>query len=437
MPQAPDLEQVVLGALMLEAACFSEVADLLKPEAFYVEGHQILYRLIQHMHEHGDAVDILTVTNLAKSRGVLETVGGPFYISQLTNRVSSTFHLREHSLIILQKFIAREQIRIGSELIKRGYDESFDVFDNNAEALMEISRLNEWGQAEARSAAEISKEVVDTTEPDRAVPTYFPHLDEFIRLEPGTVTIVGARPGMGKTAFAISLAWRHVKMGGTAYFASMEMRDRGLVNRLICGECGVPVWLAKRRKLSDAQTETMANFAITENKPLLRLLVDEAPCLDTQALQSRVDRAKRKQMASLVIVDYLQLMTVRGEKFKDRYHRVTAVSEQLRIVAKQSGIPWVVISQLNRGDRGAVRRPSMNDLRESGQIEQDAEGILLLHRPKYYDPQADDTLEVIVAKNRDGKDGIANLWFDGDGIRVVDQTTTHETTSTSYADAPF
>ncbi len=419
-PQALEMECAVLGALMLERDAYSEVADVLRSEAFYDTANGIIYALISDLHRRGDPVDILTVTQAAKARGCLADIGGPVHVAELTNGVASGANIRYHAMIVVQKFMAREAIRIGIELQRQGYADTTDVFDMLAGAAGDIMHLNEFASPSDRSAAEIAREVVDTTEPDRGVPTHYPDLDRIFRMEPGTVTIVGARPGMGKTAFAVSLAWRHARMGGSVFFASMEMRDRGLVNRLICGESGVPVWKAKRRQLNGEQTQRMASFAIDHHAALERLRIDETAAMDTQSLAARIDRSKRKRGTTLVVVDYLQLMNVRGERFKSPFDRVSGVSEQLRIIAKQCDLPLVVLSQLSRGEKGAVRRPSMTDLRQSGQIEQDAEGILLLHRPKYYDRTAGDELEVIVAKNRDGGDGVVNLLFDGEGIRVVD-----------------
>lgn len=425
LPSAVELERAVLGALMI-APLIHEVGDLLAAKMFYDPAHAKVFQCIVELGKRGDPVDIWTVSQEAKSHGWLAEIGGMHYVSTLTNGIASGANIRAHAFVIVRQFIAREIVSISHEARRAAVDPTANIFDVLGGAQMDLSRLNELGAPTERNAAEVAREVVDNKFPDRGQETGYPALDVKYRHEPGTMTIVGARPGMGKTAFMMGLAWRSACMGINPFIASMEMKDRGLVNRLICGECGIPVWQAKRGKLSDRQDMERATFYQTRHKELESILIDESPSLDTQSLLARVERAKRKHGTGIVFVDYLQLMNVRGERFKSRYERVTAVSEQLRIIAKQTDLPFVVLSQLSRqaagkpGEKAVVRRPAISDLRESGQIEQDAEAILLLHRPAYYDQEAGNELEVIVAKNRDGADGPVELAFDAEGVRVVD-----------------
>ncbi len=423
LPAAPDIEALILAGLLMQADTWHEVSDMLRPEMFSDARHRTIFRVLGGMHRRGQPVDLATVFEAARSSGDLNACGGVVYLSDLTNRLASTKNIRAHALIVVQKHMAREQHRVGADMMRRAMDETCDVFDTCAEVLAEVGRLGELAQPAERTAAEVAQEVVNPG-PDQAVRTGFADLDRRIRLERGAVTIVGARPAMGKSAFAISLAWRHALSGGVPLFVSLEMRDHGLVNRLVCGEVGVSVWRSKRRELNDQETERMARWAMENDEALGRMVIDESAAMDTTTLHARVDRLKRTRGVSMVLVDYLHLLTMRGERFKSRYDRITAVSEQLRVMAKQTGLPFVVLSQLSRGEKaggGTPRLPSMSDLRESGQIEQDAETILLLHRPAYYDPAADNTLQVVVAKSRDGKDGIAELAFDAEGVRVVDK----------------
>lgn len=438
-PQAPDLEQAVLGAAMLESRAAEDVADILRPEFFYVEANRVIYAAIERLRDRRDPIDILTVTQELRASGDLSTAGGAFYISQLTSKVASSANVQYHARIIAQAYIGREIIALSEEARERAYNPSYDVFDTLSGTGDRIMRLNALGQGSERLASDVADEVVNGNAPDLSVRSHFPDLDRFHRMEVG-VNIVGARPGMGKTAFALSVAWRTIAIGKTpVFFASLEMPAASLVNRLVCGECGVPVWAAKRREHSARDREAMGRWHVTNGEHLSRLVIDDTAALDTASLSARVDRAKRTHGVGLVIVDYLQLLNVRGEKFKDRYSRVTAVSERLRILAKESGIPVMALSQLNRSSAkdGSHRRPSMADLRESGQIEQDADTILLLHRENYYDKNAPNDLEVIVAKNRDGEDGIVTLGFDGTGARVVDKSPWDPAPSKAVNDEPF
>lgn len=420
-PQAPELEQAVIGACMLETSALSDVADLLPRRAFYVEAHGLLWDAIAYLYRQRCPVDILTVTQECKRRGTLDILGGPFYISQLTNKVASSANVIYHAHLILQAFIGREAIRIGSQLVDRAYDAHTDVFDLLSGAGSEIRLLNEHGVKQARTMAEIMPEVVDNTGPDRGVPFGYEDIDKKLRGEPGTVTIIGARPAMGKTAFMMSAAWRQAKAGRRPYIAEMEMRDRNLATRLCCGECHIPVWKAKRRLLDEQDIDNMAAWHVANGDALSRLLVDESASMKVSSLAARLDRAKRRDGIDVVWIDYIGLLQP-SDKQRPGYDRMTAISNELRVLAKEIDLPFIVLAQLSRPVKGhAVKPPVLTDLRDSGEIEQDAEAVAFLHRPKYYDPVEDDTVQFIVAKNRDGEDGIAYMDFDGAGVRMIDK----------------
>lgn len=422
-PQAPELEQAVLGACMLEAHHLSDVADLLTPQAFYVAAHAHLWTAIIALYSQRCPIDILTVTHECKRRSTLDIVGGPFYISQLTNKVSGSANVVYHAHLILQAYISREAIRIGSDMARGANDPRSDIFDLLAGAGSEIRMLNEFGVKQARTMAEIMPEVVDNTSKDRGVRTGFDSIDGKLRLEPGTVTIIGARPAMGKTAFMLSSAWRQAKAGHRPYVVEMEMRDSNLATRLACGECKIPVWKAKRRQMDGQDIETLAHWHIAQGEPLSRLLVDETASMRVSALAARLDRAKRKNGVDVVWIDYIGLLQP-SEKQRPGYDRMTAISNELRVLAKEIDLPFAVLAQLSRPVKGAtVTAPKLTDLRDSGEIEQDAEAVAFLHRPKYYDASADETVQFIIAKNRDGEDGLAEMDFDGQGIRMIDKPT--------------
>lgn len=407
---------------MLESHHIAEVADILHARAFYVASHGHLWTAIAALYAQRCPIDILTVTQECKRRDTLDAVGGPFYISQLTNTVSGSANVVYHAHLVLQCFIGREAIRIGSELMDRAYDSTNDVFDLIAGAGSEIRLLNEFGVKQARTMADIMPEVVDNQAPDRGIRFGFPAIDDHMRLEPGTVTIIGARPGMGKTAFMLSSAWRQAQYGHRPYVVEMEMKDRNLATRLICGECEIPVWKAKRRQLHPVDVDKMAAWHIGQGDRLARLVVDETASMRVSALAARLDRAKRREGIDVVWIDYIGLLQP-SEKQRPGYDRMTAISNELRVLAKEIDLPFAVLAQLSRPVKGAgVKRPGLTDLRDSGEIEQDAEAVAFLHRPKYYDDAADDTVEFIRAKNRDGEDGIDELMFDGPGVRMLDKS---------------
>lgn len=420
-PSAPEIEQAILGACLLNPECVADVADILHPRVFYATDHGHIWAAIASLYAQRCPIDTLTVTQECKRRDTLEAAGGMFAISKLTTGIGSSSNVVYHAHLILQCFIGREAIRIGSELMERAYDSTNDVFDLIAGAGSEIRLLNEFGVKQARTMADIMPEVVDNTSKDRGIRMGFDSIDGKMRLEPGTVTIIGARPAMGKTAFMLSSAWRQAKAGHKPYVVEMEMRDSNLATRLACGECKIPVWKAKRRLMDEQDIDTLAKWHIAQGDPLSRLLVDETASMKVSALAARLDRAKRRNGIDVVWIDYIGLLQP-SEKQRPGYDRMTAISNELRVLAKEIDLPFAVLAQLSRPVKGAaVSAPKLTDLRDSGEIEQDAEAVAFLHRPKYYDASADDTVQFIIAKNRDGEDGPAELDFDGQGIRMIDK----------------
>lgn len=420
--ESTDLERAVLGAAMLSSDVVPDLADILAPKMFFGHGHGHLWGAIMDLYAKRDPIDLLTVTMRLKARGHLETCGGPIYIAQLTNGVSSGSNAAYHARIIIQQWISRETARIGEAMMRRGIDNVSDPFDVLTEAAAEIRLLNEHSTGDERTMAEIMPEVIDNTGPDRGVRFGYPDIDKMLRAEPGTVTIIGARPGMGKTAFMLSSAKRQAWLGHHPYLAEMEMRDTGLATRLACGECSIPVWKAKRKAMDQHDLDKLARWHVEHGEQLGRMLINETPSMNTASLAARLDRAKRKSGIDVVWIDYIGLMQP-NEKQKDAYHRMSKISNELRVLAKDMDMPFIVLAQLSRPVKGsAVSAPKLTDLRDSGEIEQDAEAVAFIHRPAYYDPAADDTVEFIVAKNRDGQDGKADLWFDGPGVRIMDKS---------------
>lgn len=429
-PNDPALEKAVLGACMLNAECVADIVEILTARAFFFPAHGLLWTAIASLYAQRCPIDMLTVTQECKRRESLSTVGGALYISQLTNNVTGTgtVNVVYHAHLILKMFVSREAIRIASELRERAFEPALDPFDLLAGAGSEIRMLNEFGIKQARPMSEIMTDAVDNRSPDRGICFGFPAIDAHMRLEPGTVTIIGARPGMGKTAFMLSSAWRQAQDGHRPYVVEMEMKEVNLATRLVCGECGIPVWKKKRRLLDQHDEAKMSKWHVDNGGVTARMLVDETASMRVSALAARLDRAKRKQQIDVVWIDYIGLLQP-SEKQRPGYDRMTAISNELRVLAKELDLPFAVLAQLNRPMKGAaVKRPGLTDLRDSGEIEQDAEAVAFLHRPKYYDMAADDTVEYIRAKNRDGDDGMDELWFDAPGVRMLDKPV--------FADAP-
>lgn len=428
-PQAPELEQSVLGAVLLDGSCMAEVADVLTDAVFYVPANALVWKAMANMYAVRAPIDILTVTQWLTRQGNLQAVGGAFYISKLTNTVGGTANLHYHARILVQYHLKRESIRIGSELMKAGYDGTEDPFSSLESAQSEIRVLNEFGGCEDVTMSSMMPQVVDGPYVDTGVPFGFVDLDQKIRAEPGTVTIVAARPGMGKTSFMLSSAWRQATLNYRPYIVELEMKSQNLARRLVCGECGIPVELLKRNKLTTADHERMAVWSVKpENATCMdRMFINPSASMTTSVLAARIDRARRKENIDVVWVDYMGLLQP-SERQKDAYHRMTKISNELRVMAKEMNLPFIVLAQLSRPPKGStIHRPSLTDLRDSGEIEQDCEAALFLHRPDYYmdrshpDYQPDNTFETIIGKHRDGDLTTVPLSFQATLARVVDR----------------
>lgn len=438
-PQATDLEEAVLGALMLEKNALTEVIDILKPETFYVEAHQRIFEAIYRLFQKNSPIDLLTVISELRSMGVLEIVGGAYYITHLTDRVVSAANIEYHARIISQKYIQRELIKVSSEIINNAYDETSDIFDllDHAEkSLFEIAQNNL--RRDTRKVDDIMREAVvslealrDRTDSLTGVPSGFTALDRMTSgWQPSDLVIIAARPAMGKTAFVLSCARNAaVQHDKPVAVFSLEMSSVQLVNRLISGETEIEQEKLRRGNLADHEWEQLhARIGKLSTAPLL---IDDTPALNIFEFRAKCRRLKAQYDIQLVIVDYLQLMHGKGDgKGGNREQEIGSISRSLKSVAKELNIPVIALSQLSRAVEnrpGASKRPMLSDLRESGSIEQDADMVLFLYRPEYYGLTEDEfgnstagLGEVIIAKHRNGETGSVNLRFVGKYVKFTD-----------------
>jgi replicative DNA helicase len=418
-PQAVDLEEAVLGAIMLEKNALTAVIDIIKPEMFYKETHQIIYRAILKLFEKSEAVDILTVTNQLKSSGELELVGGPYHITQLTSRVASSANVEYHARIIIQKHIQRELIRISSEIIRDAFEDTTDVFDllDRAEQnLFSVSETNiRRGQEEMthlmREAIQQIEVAKDSETKMRGVPSGFTGLDRVTNgFQKSDLIIVASRPGMGKTAFALTLC-RNIAVGFKKPVAifSLEMSSIQLVTRLISAETMISSNKLRKGELAGHEWQQLNN----KIRPLedARILIDDTPALTIFELRAKCRRMKAQDDIQMVFVDYLQLMTGPQDNKGNREQEISHISRSLKAMAKELDIPIMALSQLSRAveTRGGTKKPILSDLRESGAIEQDADIVMFIYRPEYYQLDEDEKgnstagLAIInVAKHRNG-----------------------------------
>ena len=325
-PQAVDLEEVVLGALMLEKEAVNAVIDILSPEVFYKEAHQIIFAAIKDLFTKSEPVDILTVTNHLKSTGDLEAVGGPYYISQLTNRVVSSANIEYHSRIILQKYIQRQLIQISSETIKDAYEDSADVFDllDTAEnKLFQISENNLRRNYD--QMPDLVKLAIDDIEKAknagsalRGVPSGYTELDRITQgWQKSDLIILAARPSMGKTAFALNMARNAaVDFNKPIAFFSLEMSSVQLVTRLISSETSLTADKLRSGQLAEYEWQQLN----TKVSPLInaKLFIDDTPQLSVFDLRAKCRRLKKQHDIQMILIDYLQIMTAKTEKNGNR-----------------------------------------------------------------------------------------------------------------------
>lgn len=418
-PQALELEEAVLGAMMLESNRLAEVIEVLKPEAFYKESHQIIFTSIMRLFGQNEPVDILTVTEDLRKSGELDAAGGPYFITMLTNRIASTANIEFHARIILQKFIQRELIRVSSEIIKDAYEDTTDVFDllDKAEnGLFSISEGSIGKSVMSMQAiiADAIKEISAGRNQEgklRGVGSGFTELDRITSgWQKSDLIIIASRPGMGKTAFALTMA-RNAAIDFQKPIAvfSLEMSSVQLVTRLMSSETEIPQEKLRKGTMEDHEWAQL-NARIT---PLIEapLYIDDTAALSIFDLRAKCRRLKAHHDIQMIIVDYLQLMQGNQDTRGNREQEISSISRALKSLAKELDVPVIALSQLSRASekRSAAAKPILSDLRESGSIEQDADMVLFIYRPEYYKIDVDEhgdstsgTADIIIAKNRNG-----------------------------------
>jgi replicative DNA helicase len=423
-PQAKDLEEAVLGAIMLEKSAFDTVVEILKPECFYVDAHQRIFKAMQGLAQKSQPIDILTVVEELRSRVELEAVGGPYLVTKLTNAVVSAANIEAHSRIILQKFIQRELIRISGEIIGDAYEDSTDVFDllDDAESkLFEITNNHLRKNFDSIDTVLVKtiqriEDLRNKNEDLTGVPTGFASLDHVTYGWQSTDLIVlAARPSVGKTAFALNLARNaalHPTKPTPVVFFSLEMSSSQLVQRILSAES--EIWLAKiaRGKLEEHEMKQLYAKGI-QRLAQAPIFIDDTAALNIFELRAKCRRLKNKHNIGLIIVDYLQLMSGTGENRNgNREQEISRISRDLKGLAKELQVPIIALSQLSREvekRKEGNKMPQLSDLRESGAIEQDADMVMFLYRPEYYDITANEFGEtnkgethLRIAKHRNG-----------------------------------
>ncbi|MCI1246526.1 MAG: replicative DNA helicase [Prevotella sp.] len=432
-PQATEIEQIVIGALLVDKDAFSVVSEILRPETFYDPRNQKIYQAIQTMNLEERPVDIMTVIEELKHEGTLDEIGGTAYILDISQHVASSAHIEYHAHILAQKYLARQLIHFASELETEAFDPQIDIdelMQKTEGNLFELSQKNmrqDYTQIDPiiHEATQILQRAASNPEGLTGIPTGFTRLDEITSgWQKSDLVIIAGRPAMGKTSFAMSIAKNiavdhHIPVA----FFSLEMNKVQLVNRLISNVCEIP-----GNKILNGQLDAADWDRLDKKLRLLSgtpLYIDDTPGLSVFELRTKARRLVREQHVKIIMIDYLQLMNANGARFSNRQEEVSTISRSLKGLAKELDIPILALSQLNRtvenreGLEG--KRPQLSDLRESGAIEQDADMVLFVHRPEYYHIYEDEKghdlhgmAQIIIAKHRKGATGDVLLRFRGE-----------------------
>lgn len=421
-PQAVELEEAVLGALMLEKEAFAIVESLLQADDFYNPTNQIIFKAISELATKRNPIDLLTVAEQLKKMGELEKVGGPVYISQLTDKVASAAHLDFHSKIVKQKAQAREIISIASKVTEMAFDETQDV-DEIKETLEQsfsslTSNNNRFQSLDMKAALKAAIDKASQIQTDKeagkitAIPTGLFNLDQEFSggWRSPDLIVVGGRPSMGKTQHALSFAKAAAKANKHCCFISIEMNATQLVNRFLLEDDRISGYNLRTGQMSSEEWSAL-DYKASEFYNLPIHIADHHNIRYLNNIKSEARRLHRRGELDIMIIDYLGLIRT-NMKFQSRYLEIGYITGELKNLAKELNVPIILLSQLNRPMKGtAVKQPQLEDLRESGDIEQDADIVLFIHKPDYYDPNAvsqQDGLSwvnrglLIIAKYREG-----------------------------------
>ena len=438
-PQNLEMERAVLGALMIEQDSYSIVSEILRPESFYDNRHQVIYNAVRSLNSLQRPVDLLTVTEYLDSCADLDNAGGPAYLAQLTANVASSAHIEYHARIIAQKSLARELITFSSQLQTQAFDATIDVDDLMQDAegkLFAISQQNlkkDYTQINPviHEAYELLQKAAARRDGLSGLSSGFPHIDKITSgWQNSDLIIIAARPAMGKTAFVLSMAKKiAVDARVPCAMFSLEMSNVQLVNRLIVNTCEITGDKIKSGQLEPYEWGQLdSKIRALYDAPFY---VDDTPSLSVFELRTKARRLVREHGVKIILIDYLQLMNASGMSFGSRQEEVSNISRSLKGLAKELNIPIIALSQLNRsvekreGDEG--KRPQLSDLRESGAIEQDADMVCFIHRPEYYKIYQDEKgrnlrgmAEFIIAKHRNGAVDTVLLKFRNEYARFQD-----------------
>lgn len=437
-PQNTDAEASLLGAVLIDADAIVKIADTVGPNDFYDQKHGRIYEAVLKLYEKHSPIDVLTLSDQLKGSGFLDMVGGPSYLTELTNFVPTAAHVEQYAEIVSQKALRRRLIKASQDIVGLGYDEgrSLQQLIEEAETrLFEVSQRHiKQDITSIETILSESFDRLDELHKDkgkiRGVPTGFKDMDHILAgLQRSDLFILAARPSMGKTALALNLAHNvAVKAEQPVLVFSLEMSKEQLVDRMLSMESGVDAWALRTGNLTDADFEKIGHAmgALSE----AQIFIDDTPGITVSDLRTKARREAHQRPLGLIIVDYLQLMSG-GSRFGgdgNRVQEISEISRGLKGIARELNVPLIALSQLSRSvESRSPQIPQLADLRESGSIEQDADVVAFIYREEYYNPETDrkNITDIFIKKHRNGPTGAVELYFDREKQRFRGLDTKH------------
>lgn len=439
-PQAVDIEEVILGALMLEKTAIERIENILPEDCFYNDSHNIIYKSILQLNLERKAIDLRTVTEQVKKSGKLDVVGGPFYIAQLTNKVGSSAHIETHSYILLEKYIRRTLISLQDEIQNAAFDETIDIENVLTLANNKIEKINDLatGAGDSQHIKDIARKCITALDERTTkaiegksigVPTGFKKLDEVTAgWQPGELMIYAARPGVGKTAVMLHHARNAAEADIPVCIYSLEMTSISLTDRAIISVADIDPLNYKTGKLKDEEYVKIEKALSDIEK--LNIYIDDNARVSMKYIKSHIRKMKKKGKCGIVMIDYLQLVEMDGSYNETLDQKIAQATREAKILAKEFNIPVILLAQLNRDieKRGGDKRPQLSDLKGSGAIEQDADMVIFIDRPNYYGIIEDadgndisDIAKLIIAKFRNGNPQDIKIKHNKSLTRFVDE----------------
>ncbi len=430
-PQSAEAEASLLGALLIDSDAIVKIADSLSAFDFFDKRHQRIYEAVLQLYENHEAVDVLTLSDKLKGNGHLDSIGGPAYLTELTNFVPTAAHVEQYADIVAQKALRRRLIAASREIVDLGYDES-----KHLHALIEEAEVKLFDVSQQHIKQDVvsletvlaeSFDRLDDLHKDkskvRGIPTGFKDIDSTLAgFQRSDLVILASRPSMGKTALSLNFAHNiAVQTGQPVLIFSLEMSKEQLVDRLLSIESGVDAWALRTGNLTDSDFEKIGHAMGTLSEA--KIFIDDTPSITVSDVRTKARREAHRHPLGLVIVDYLQLMSGGsrfGGDYSNRVQEISEISRGLKGIARELNVPVLALSQLSRSvESRSPQIPQLADLRESGSIEQDADVVAFIYREEYYNPDTDrkKLADIFIKKHRNGPVGNVELYFDNEKQR--------------------